>query len=89
MAHSIVPGRRVYFIDVPRGSMEHLQYSICESIKDGAVFSPKYESTMKEWGRGTSHCVVLCNEDPDMEKLSIDRYKITEVVTPFNDNSDV
>lgn len=73
MAHSIRVGPRIYIFDVPRGRMEYLQYSILESLKDGYVFSPKYESQMKELP-GNVHVVVMCNEEPDMNKLSRDRY---------------
>lgn len=75
LALCLIPGKRVYFIDVARGSMEHFQYSFLEMIKDRAVFSPKYESCMKEWD-DNSHCVVLCNEMPDMNALTRDRYVI-------------
>lgn len=78
MAFSLLPGRRVYFIDVPRGGMELFQYSICEMIKDRAVFSPKYETVMKEW-EDKSHCVVMCNEYPDMNAMSHDRIKVIEL----------
>jgi len=75
MALALKSGMRVYFIDVPRGGMEHFQYSITEMIKDRAVFSPKYESCMKEWDNN-SHVVIMCNEAPSMDALSMDRYNI-------------
>lgn len=75
MAHAVESGKRVYFIDVPRQSMEYLQYSILEMLKDKSVSSPKYESVVKEWDEN-SHVVVFCNEEPDREKLTRDRYHI-------------
>lgn len=82
MAHAIVSGKRVFFIDVPRGGMELFQYGICEMLKDRAVFSPKYESCMKTWEQN-SHVVVMCNEYPDLSKMSRDRFKMVELpVTP-------
>lgn len=81
LAHAIDESRRVFFIDVPRGSMEYLQYSILESLKDGFVFSPKYESCTKEL-YGNVHVVVMCNEEPDMRKLTRDRYHLVRLDAP-------
>lgn len=74
IALTIKEGKSVFLIDVPRSQSEFLQYSILEQLKDGLVFSPKYESRMKHIGR--CHVVVFMNEDPDMNKLSNDRYKL-------------
>jgi hypothetical protein len=46
-----------------------------EELKNGYVFSPKYESKNKSFP--TPHVVVLMNETPDRSKLSADRYSIT------------
>lgn len=78
IAHCIDVSRRVFFFDIPRGGMEFLQYGALEGIKNGFIFSPKYESTTKVL-LNKAHVVVLCNEDPDMLKLSLDRYKITNL----------
>jgi len=56
--------------------MEYLQYSFLESVKDGMIFSPKYDSTTK-FMEQKCHVVVMCNELPDISKLSRDRYKDT------------
>lgn len=78
LAHAIDPTKLYFFIDVPRGGMEHLQYSILEYLKDGIIFSPKYDSTTKYTGRNV-HVVVFCNEWPDMDALSADRYDCVAV----------
>lgn len=75
IAHALDERKSIFIFDVPRGSMEYLQYSVLEMIKDGIVFSPKYESGTKML-TGNSHVVVLCNEEPDMNKLTRDRYWI-------------
>lgn len=76
IAHAIDPSKRVFFLDLPRSQAEFLQYSILEQLKDQMVFSPKYNSKMKRLEH-RPHVVVFMNEPPDMNKLSIDRYKIT------------
>lgn len=72
MAYSIDESKHVFLINVPRGSMEFLQYSILESLKDRMVYSPKYDSRMKVICKA-AHVVVFCNESPDPSKLSADR----------------
>lgn len=78
MALTINPLKSIFFFNVPRGSMEHFQYSILEQLKDRLVFSPKYSSSMKTL-TNTPHVVVFCNEHPDMTKLSEDRYVIRNI----------
>lgn len=74
IALTIKEGKSIFLIDVPRSQSEFLQYSILEQLKDGLVFSPKYESRMKHIGK--CHVVVFMNEHPDMTKLSNDRYHL-------------
>lgn len=75
IAHVIDKTKSIFLFDIPRKSMEFLQYSILEQLKDRIVFSPKYESCNKIIAHNT-HVAVFCNEHPDMEALSADRYII-------------
>lgn len=75
IAHAVDETKSVFILDVPRTGMEFLQYSILEMLKNGVVFSPKYDSCTKIMGHN-SHVVVMCNEMPDMNKLTRDRYVI-------------
>lgn len=77
MAYAIDPTKRVFFVNVPRGGMEYLQYTILEQIKDRMVFSPKYESKLKIFAH-KCHVIVFTNEEPDMNKMSGDRYEIRD-----------
>lgn len=77
LAHSIDPRRTIFLFDIPRRGLEFLQYSVLEEIKDGLVYSPKYDSCTKRLK--TSHVVVFTNEEPDMNALTYDRYKITRI----------
>lgn len=80
MAYSLQDNLRVLFLNVTRTSesdkTEYL-YSFIESVKDGMVFSPKYESRMKYYGK--VHVVVMMNQEPAMHLLSQDRYQIIEL----------
>ena len=75
MAYALDPTIRVLFVDAPRSKQgEYLQYDFLEDVKNGYVFSTKYESRVKQLEK--CHVIVMMNEDPDMEKLSQDRYRI-------------
>lgn len=80
MAYALQDELRVLFLNVTRTSDSNNQdylYAFVESVKDGMVFSPKYESRMKYYDK--VHVVVMMNQDPNMELLSGDRYDIMEL----------
>lgn len=78
LAHMIDVRTKVFLINIPRGQMEFIQYGLLEMLKDRMVTSPKYESTMKIL-HSTPHVIVFCNEQPDMTKMSNDRYVIVNL----------
>lgn len=75
IAHALDPTKRVFFFNVPRGSMQYMQYGVLESIKDRLIFSPKYNARAKVLVHNP-HVIVFCNEEPDEEALTADRYDI-------------
>lgn len=81
MAHALREDIRVLFVDAPRSKQgDYIQYDFLEEVKNGRVFSSKYESRMKTFP--APHVVVAMNEFPKMEMLSADRYTIKEINTP-------
>jgi hypothetical protein len=75
MSYALDSTIRVLFIDAPRSKQgEYLQYDFLEDVKNGFVFSSKYESRNKSLSK--CHVVVNMNEHPDMSKLSNDRYDV-------------
>lgn len=69
---------KVLFVDAPRSKQgEFIQYDFLEDVKNGFVFSSKYESRCKTLDK--CHVVVNMNEMPEMTKLSADRYDIRQV----------
>jgi len=75
MAYALKPGLKVLFLDAPRSKQgEFIQYDFLEDLKNGYVFSTKYESRIKSYE--PMHVVVNMNESPDREKLSADRYDV-------------
>jgi len=77
MAYALPNILRVLFLDCTRQQVEHLPYTFLEQLKDGLVFSNKYESVVKRYS--DIHVVVLMNMLPDMTLLSADRYVIIEI----------
>lgn len=73
MAYALQDDLRVLFVNVTRQQQEHFQYSFFESLKDGHVFSPKYESVTRKFHK--VHIVVMMNQYPNEEMLSRDRIK--------------
>ena len=78
MAHVLDSTNKVVFVDAPRSKQgEYLQCDFIEELKNGYVFSTKYESRFKRFH--PPHVVIMMNEMPDMTKLSEDRYNIQEI----------
>jgi hypothetical protein len=74
MALIIDESMKTFFFDCPRSKQgDFIQYDFLEELKNGLIFSPKYESKLK-YMQQKPHVVVLMNERPDMSKLSADRY---------------
>jgi len=65
-------------LDCPRSKQgEYIQYDFLEAVKDGRLFSPKYESRVKRFN--PPHVFVFMNEFPDESKLSVDRYEVIHI----------
>lgn len=63
--------------DFTRQQEEYVNYSCIESFKDGMVFSPKYDSCTKLFK--SPKIICMSNFEPDMGKLSIDRWNIVRL----------
>jgi len=60
--------------NLPRSAEGAMSYAAIESLKDGLLFSGKYEGGVKLFP--PPHVVVFANFTPDMTKLSLDRWDI-------------
>lgn len=78
LTYAIDETKQIFLVSIPRESMEFLNYSVLEMLKDQLVFSTKYQSRMKILTR-SPHVVVFSNEQPDRSKLTDDRFKITNL----------
>lgn len=78
MAYVLRVSNRVVLFDCPRSKQgEYVQYDFLEEVKNGYVFSGKYEARIKRFA--PPHVVVAMNEWPNMEMLSNDRYCCIEL----------
>lgn len=64
-------------IDNPRSDFGHINYAAIEQLKNGFLYSGKYEGG-KILGIGP-HIFVFANDEPDMEQLSKDRFVIKKI----------
>lgn len=63
--------------DIPRDNGNKVSYKSIESIKNGMVYSPKYESKHKLFN--SPHVICFANSPPEIEKLSNDRWVVEEI----------
>lgn len=69
----------VVLFDIPRDNGNKISYKSIESIKNGNIYSPKYESKSKIFN--APHVVCFANEPPDLnDRLSNNRFIITEII---------
>lgn len=69
--------RKIILIDVPRSTQDYINYGAIEQIKNGLVFSGKYDSIQLVFN--CPHVFVFANETPDVLKMSTDRWNIIEI----------
>lgn len=67
----------VLIVNVPRQAEGYVNYGVLEEIKDGLIYSGKYEGGFANIEH--PHVVVLANFEPDMMMMSSDRWHITNV----------
>lgn len=66
--------------DYSRSREESVSYNLIEQLKNGRVFSGKYESHNKRVLSGFCRVVVFANFEPIRSKLSADRWNVYEVL---------
>lgn len=64
-------GEKIVVFDYVRDAQEYVGYGIIEQLKNGIMFSPKYESGMKVYD--PPHIIVMANFLPESDKFSQDR----------------
>jgi len=67
----------IYIFNYPRDMENSVNYNVLETLKDGYYMVGKYEG--KPVIRNPPHIIIFANWPPNMEKLSKDRWKVTEI----------
>ncbi len=75
----IYEGRQplIILIDIPRTQNNYMNYGAIEQLKNGFIYSGKYEGGQAIFP--IPHIICFSNEEPDMEALSADRWSIEQV----------
>lgn len=73
---------QIVILDVPRHNKDYLNYGVIEQLKDGCIYSGKYEGG--ECIIDNVHVVIFSNHYPDTEKMSEDRWDIHDI-TDYSD----
>lgn len=61
-------------MDYSRSQQEHINYGVLEDLKNGRIFSPKYQSATKFYK--PIHLMVFANFMPDKSKMSLHKWDI-------------
>lgn len=73
----------VVLIDIPRCSIGYVNYATIEKIKNGCLYSGKYEGGICRFPH--PHVFVFANEEPDYDKLSEDRFIVKKIENEKNE----
>lgn len=69
--------KNLIVVDIPRDNGNRISYKSVESIKNGMIYSPKYEGGYKLFN--APHFIVFANEPPETKRLSEDRWNIYNI----------
>lgn len=70
--------RTLIIVDVPRSVQDYINYGAIEQIKNGLVFSGKYEGHQLVFN--CPHVIVFSNQEPNMSMMSFDRWNIRQII---------
>lgn len=76
-AHKETDDPKLVIIDIPRCNLDYVNYQAMEALKNGALYSGKYEG-----GLCVFPCpvvIVFANAPPDLGQLSADRWNIHKI----------
>ncbi len=69
---------KIILLDIPRTSQDFINYGVLEQLKNGMVYSGKYEGGQCLFR--TPIVICFSNEEPKKETMSLDRWDIHKIV---------
>lgn len=73
---------RLFIMDVPRCSIDYINYQAIEAVKNGCLYSGKYEGGLCVFD--PPHVLVFANCQPDFSKMSDDRWSVVQIPAEQN-----
>lgn len=80
MEKKILP--EIILLDIPRTDMDYLNYSTIEQLKNGFLYSGKYEGGVCIFP--SPKIICFSNNVPEKKKLSLDRWNIIHIDSPLD-----
>lgn len=77
IAQALPDDPKIVLFNITRDLEERINYSALEAVKDGMIFSGKYESKTKIFN--SPHIYIFANFEPRLDAMSKDRWKITRI----------
>jgi len=71
---------RVVLLDMPRSALSHVNYGAIEQLKNGCMYSGKYEGGKCIFPR--PHVICFANVGPKLGEMSEDRWDIHKICVP-------
>lgn len=68
---------KIVILDVPRSGKDFINYGVVEQLKNGLIYSGKYEGGRCLFRH--PHVIIFTNDNVDINKLSIDRWVIKDI----------
>lgn len=78
---------KLVILDIPRHNIEYINYGCLEQIKNGLIYSGKYEGGICAFK--PPHLIVFANTQPEFSKFSSDRWNYRELCPTNVDTKDV
>lgn len=72
---------KIMIFDFCRSQEQYISYQAIEEVKNGIFYNTKYEAKMIIYNN--PHVIIFANFQPEMEKLSLDRWKIININDVF------
>lgn len=78
VAFALDSAKSIFIFDYSRDQYEFLNYGLLEQVKNGRVWSGKYQSQLKCFP--VPHVLVFSNQEPDRRKMSADRWDTNHIL---------